>query len=434
MKHRNSTKNEYIKLINDAKNNFDNQEYKKAENQSSEAYKLIESNDDAVVIFGRSVLSRICTEFKNHELNVLVIGDIMLDRAFRGSPAADFAVGRHKTVTNNIYMLKNKESETYTLGGVGYLGHAFLPIVENVIMVGVVGNDCEGQILKEICDGRRGYDGKKPKSENDLKKIINFFPVISDKLITTTKIYFFNENITEKGDKAIRFDREDIKTIKGEQTSIDEKIIKMLDLILKENKLQDNSGINKSSISCIVIDDYEKGIISDNLIEYISNFAVKNKIKIYVDPKYKWEKFKKCDIEAIIPNRKECKEGLKAEFPLLTSLDQYPRINKFIIKMDSDGAYFFNEKKSSHYVKPYGNNDDASDVGCGTIFDSYFITSMLCNNSVSESVFLANYAAGLMTMKQLGQVITPEDIIISLAHEVDYFIKNQDFIATSLIK
>jgi bifunctional ADP-heptose synthase (sugar kinase/adenylyltransferase) len=427
-------KNEYIKLINKAKNNFDKHEYKKAENQSAEAHKLIGINDEAIVIYGRSVLSRICTEFKNHEFNILVIGDIMLDRVFRGSLASDFAVGRHKTVTNNIYMLKNKDSETNTLGGVGYLSYAFLPIVENVTMVGVVGNDCEGHILEEICDGRRGFDGKKLKNENDIKKKIKFFSVTNDKIITTTKIYFFNENINERGDKAIRFDREDIEAMREEQTSINEAIIKALNLILKGNKLQENDDIKKSVTSCIVIDDYEKGMISNEIIKYISDLAVENKIKIYIDPKYKWDKFKKCDVEAIIPNRKECKEGLKTEFPGLTSLNQYPHVNKFVIKMDSDGAYFFDEKKSSHYVKPYGNNDDASDVGCGTIFDAYFITSMLCNNSVSESVFLANYAAGLMTMKQLGQIITPEDVIISVAHEVDYFIKNRDLIEISLIK
>lgn len=424
----------YIKLTGDTKNNFKNREYEEAEKQSSEACKLIKSNEDAIVIYGRAVLSRICKEFKNHELNVLVIGDIMLDRVFRGLPATDLAVGRHNTVANNIYMLKNKESETNTLGGVGYLGYAFLPMVKNVIMIGAIGSDCEGQILKEICDGKRGYDGTIQKNGNDINKKIKFLPVTGDKTITTTKIYFFNESITEKGDKAIRFDREDIKIMREEQSSLKDKVIKVFDSIIKEHKLQDNSGTSKSTISCIVIDDYEKGTITEDVIEYISTAAVENNIKVYVDPKYEWDKFKKCNIEAIIPNRKECKEGLKAESPVQTSLDEYSRISEFVIKVDSDGAYFFDKGKSRHHVKPYGENDDASDVGCGTIFDAYFVTSMLCNNSLPESVFLANYAAGLMTMKQLGQIVTPEDIIKNVTHEVDYFIKNKYLIESLLIK
>lgn len=428
-----STRIKYMGLICDAENNFKNYKYEKAEKQSLDACKLTKSNDDAIVIYGRSIISRICKEFKNHELNVLVIGDIMLDRVFRGAPANALAVGRHKTVANNIYMLKNKESETNTLGGVGYLSHAFLPIVENVIMVGAIGNDCEGHILKEICDGRRDYDGKIPKNETDIKKKINFFPVVGDKVITTTKLYFINENITEKGDKAIRFDREDIKIMRDEQNTLKEKTTELLDSIIKEHRIEDDSIINKSTINCIVIDDYEKGTINEETIEYISTVAVENNIKVYVDPKFEWNKFKKCLIEAIIPNRKECKEGLKTESPVQTSLNEYPLINKFIIKMDSDGAYFFDEGKSRHHVKPYGENDDASDVGCGTIFDAYFITSMLCNNSLPESVFLANYAAGLMTLKQLGQIVTPEDIIKNIANEVDYFIKNKDLIETLLI-
>lgn len=429
-----STKKKYTNLIVEAENNLKSCEYEKAEKQSSEACKLIKNNDDAIVIYGRAILSRICKEFKNHENNVLVIGDIMLDRVFRGLPATDLAVGRHNTVANNIYMLKNKKSETNTLGGVGYLGYAFLPMVENVIMIGAIGSDCEGHILKEICNGKRGYDGTIPKNGNDINKKIKFLPVTGDKTITTTKIYFFNESITEKGDKAIRFDREDIKIMREEQNSLKDKIIKVFDSIIKEHKLQDDSGTSKSTISCIVIDDYEKGMITEDIIEYISTTAVENNIKVYVDPKYEWDKFKKCDIEAIIPNRKECKEGLKTESPVQTSLDEYPRISEFVIKMDSDGAYFIDEGKSSHHVKPYGENDDASDVGCGTVFDAYFVTSMLCNNSVSESVFLANYAAGLMTMKQLGQIVTPEDVIKSATHEVDYFIKNKHLIESLLIK
>jgi len=43
-------------------------------------------------------------------------------------------------------------------------------------------------------------------------------------------------------------------------------------------------------------------------------------------------------------------------------------------------------------------------------------------------VLLANCAAGLMTTKQLGEVVTPQDIISKIVNEKQYFIDNKDLI------
>jgi bifunctional ADP-heptose synthase (sugar kinase/adenylyltransferase) len=411
------------KLLNEAEENLHRFAYEKAEKLSQEAYKLDPNNERTIIIFGRSILSKICNSLESKELNVLVIGDIMLDRTLRGDTATNTIVGSHNTV-DETYMLDGKDSESYTLGGVGYLGRAFSVIVNKVFMIIAVGNDCEGNILRKICDGSLNSYGKVPKEKIDVN--IEFLDVCSKDIITTTKIYFIKGAMKDENKKTIRFDREEryMPSTKTEETGkekSEEEPGKSVRLKIFEVF---NSCLN-NNINCVVIDDYEKGVITKRVMEKISKACDKRRIGVYVDPKYNWNRYKGLKIKAMIPNLKECQNGLCQALPSQESLKDY-NIDELIIKKDKDGAEYSHDKKSYTQVKPLKTISCRTDVGCGTVFDAYFITSRLCKYSLEESVLLANCAAGLMTTKELGDVVEPKEVINKIATEKQYFVDNKD--------
>lgn len=404
---------------------LEKREYLNAEERAHKAFKYFKNDESVTITYGRAILCRMCDDIQNKlkDFNILAIGDIMLDRVLQGHRVNSPRVAIHQLVSKT-YMLTNKTSETNSLGGIGYLSRALRELGAKVTMIAVVGNDDEGKILKEICNGTRDISGqliKLPKPAET--KEIDFKPIPSkpiEDIITTNKIYFiYPDPNNPSGKKAIRFDREDVKLIEEHQEDIKKDFFDKFDDIMK-----------KSEINCIVIDDYEKGLLTKDLMKHIENAASDNNIGIYVDPKNNWKKFKDCKIKAILPNRHECNSVLNTEKPTEDKLDLYSNIDEFVIKKDCDGAYFYNKKINKFYeVKPFGENKEAIDIGCGVVFDAYYTASRLCCNSIEKSTFLANYAAGLKTLDpKIGEIVSLETVKKNLTNEQDYFTKNMPLI------
>jgi bifunctional ADP-heptose synthase (sugar kinase/adenylyltransferase) len=406
--------------------------YKMAEDFALQAFKT-KSDEKTITTYGRAILSRMCDELEKskNELNILAIGDIMLDRVLQGHHVTSPRVAIHQLVSKT-YMLTDKMSETNSIGGIGYLSHALWPLVKNVTMIGVIGTDFEGQVLQEICNGKRDFYGRLIKVKDEPIQKIEFCSISIEDIITTNKIYFiYPDPNNPNGKKAIRFDREDVDLIVSNQTSITKEFIKKFDDIIAKYNSQSGSGTNEFKIDCIVIDDYEKGLLTKDLMNYIGKVASENNIDIYIDPKNNWKKFEDCPIKAILPNRHECNSALHTEKPKENDISpNLKKVSEFVIKKDCDGAYFYNnEKKYSYEVRPFGENKEAIDVGCGVVFDAYYIASRLCDNSIEESTFLANYAAGLKTIDpKIGEIVSLETVIENLNNEQDYFTKNKTII------
>lgn len=79
-------------------------------------------------------------------MNILVIGDIMLDINYHG---ISNKIAQEAPIP--VVLLKNK---TYELGGAGYVANNLSELGMNVKLCGIVGNDEEGQkILEKINNG-----------------------------------------------------------------------------------------------------------------------------------------------------------------------------------------------------------------------------------------------------------------------------------------
>ena len=201
------------------------------------------------------------------KIKVAVIGDVMLDTYWWGkvdriSPEAPVPV---------VAVSKREER----IGGAGNVALNISALGASVSVISVVGNDTEAGQLKILLENNR---------------INTDYLINSPERITTNKIRIIGRN-----QQMMRLDAE----ITHELSKKDEDaLIASFEKYIQHEK----PGI-------VILEDYNKGILSETVIEKIISLSKANNILIAVDPKRKnFFAYKQADI--FKPNLHEAKEGL----------------------------------------------------------------------------------------------------------------------------
>lgn len=241
----------------------------------------------------------------------------------------------------------NVQSKKYVLGGAGN-------VAANISAL--------GGYAKLMCFIGEDEDGKKIKEITEINKI-KLIPTFAKTTIKKTRIVSNKQQI-------VRIDQE--------ETS---KKFFNKDLVLKESENTD----------LIIISDYAKGAITQNLIDNLP----KNK-KIIIDPKPK-NKISYKGIYLITPNKKEALELSKCNdiHEAGKKLQRELKAN-IIITRGKEGMSIFNDgiKDIPTYAKEVY---DVSGAG-----DTVIATLGLClasNANLEEAAIIANYAAGISVEK-----------------------------------
>ena len=201
------------------------------------------------------------------QLKVAVIGDVMLDTYWWGiveriSPEAPVPV-----VT-----VSKKE---HRIGGAGNVALNVASLGAQVHMISVLGKDADGEQLTGLL------------AEN---KIQTQYLVHSEHRITTNKIRIISRN-----QHMMRLDAE------------------MADDMIKEDQerllFAIENYIAAENPDIIILEDYNKGVLTENVIKKIIDLCRKNKILTAVDPKRK-NFFAYEGVDIFKPNLKEVKDGL----------------------------------------------------------------------------------------------------------------------------
>jgi len=175
--------------------------------------------------------------------HILVIGDVMIDKYLEGdvsriSPEAPVPVVEVNKEFSHAGGAANVARNINGLGGM-------------TTLIGVVGNDSEGHRLAKLLD----KDSR-----------INQQFIFDETRITSLKTRIISDN-----QQLIRLDYEDKFFIKDE-------IVNSIIIKIKEISLP---------IDGLIIQDYDKGLLSEKLISWIMSYAKKKKIPVYIDPKNK---------------------------------------------------------------------------------------------------------------------------------------------------
>mgnify|MGYP000897572958 CR=1 FL=1 len=183
-----------------------------------------------------------CEEYRKKTKKILIIGDVFLNHTLVGIQAKYSDVQKHTIISRGggVYTVN---VETETLGGAAYLALA-LSEISHVILISVIGLDHEGNTLIKKCKDHK----------------IQFNPIETIEVKTTTRAYI-NQLADDCDRGVLRFDNEDIKSMTRYCNSEN-----VQDTII--NKIKEYTN----SIDCIVIKDYEKGVISEKLVKKIAKF------------------------------------------------------------------------------------------------------------------------------------------------------------------
>src|ERR1035437_2306361 len=198
-------------------------------------------------------------------LKIAIVGDMMLDCYFRGevkriSPEAPVPV-------------LEVENEFFRFGGAANVVLNILKLGGIPFPIGVIGNDNEGRIFTSLAgDSKINLSGL----------------MIDENRPTTTKTRVIAHN-----QHVVRIDKESKKYLSSE---IQEKLVKYIE-------------DNLDNLDAIILQDYNKGVLTPSLIEKITSLASDKNILITVDPKFNnFFLFK--NVTVIKPNRKEAEEVL----------------------------------------------------------------------------------------------------------------------------
>ena len=221
--------------------------------------------------------------------------------------------------------------------------------------------------------------------------------VISDERITTTKVRIIGNNA-----QMLRVDTEDT-----------------FDLTEKEHNLLINKItdiINNNDIDGIILQDYNKGVLTETLIKEVIAIANKNNIPIGVDPKKK-NFLAYQNATFFKPNLKELKEGIGIAAKddsieeIIKSVDVLQnKLNcRYIMTTLSERGVLIKDYATNTFHHIPAHLRKIADVsGAGDTVLSVAMLCLVCNQNAYNIASLSNLAGGLVC-EELGAVPINKD-------------------------
>ncbi|GBD38658.1 Bifunctional protein HldE [bacterium HR37] len=325
------------------------------------------------------IIERFC------RLRVIVIGDIMLDRYIRGEV---------KRISPEAPVPVLKVSEERLLpGGAANVARNLKSLGASVELFGVTGEDIEGKELLELIK-QKGIDTGNI--------------IVDPERPTTTKTRLIAES-----QQITRVDREEVKPIS------DRVMDKLITAIAESFKKDKPHGV--------IISDYGKGVIREELSQAVIQLARRNGVFVAVDPKgIDFSKYR--GTNAITPNQRETEEV--CGFPIKDESDLKRAMEILVKQTGADGILITRGKQGiSFYVAGNENKvktipSDAKEVfdvtGAGDTVVSAFTLAYLSSGSWEDSVRIANTAAGIVVGRLGAATVSPEELIEHLNNRYTY--------------
>jgi len=300
-------------------------------------------------------------------LKIFVVGDAMLDNYWYGtidriSPEAPVP----------IVNILQKESR---LGGAANVALNCKALGASVYLLSIVGKDVEGNAFMQKLQ------------ENDLDAS---FCLQSKERITTTKT-----RVIAKNQQTIRIDNEITTPLSVKEEH------HFIDICLRAIQIE------KPDI--LIFEDYNKGLLSENMIEKIITHCKHVGVMTAVDPKLT-HFFAYQQVDLFKPNLKEIKEAFKIELPIVNkqslkkvheALYQTLQHQHTMITLSEKGIYVQNQQSSHLIASHIRQIADVSGAGDTVIAVASMV--LFLTNDIYFAAQLANLAGGLVC-EQVGVV------------------------------
>lgn len=307
--------------------------------------------------------------------HVAVVGDLMVDRyywgrVFRVSPEAPVPV-------------VEVESESVRLGGAANVANNIQALGGIPLLVGLVGDDHPGVMLTEVLR----------------EKNLDTAGIVVDGGRPTT----IKTRVIAHGQHVVRIDHE------SKADCPDHLAVRIIDAV----------KYNIRMLQGIIIEDYNKGVVTREVIRELVTIAKKYRVPITVDPKFNnFLEFK--DVTVFKPNRREVEEILggrlndvdRVEAAGRKLLEQLGAGNILLTRGEEGMSLFEADGTVTHFGTTAMNVQDVS--GAGDTVISTLTMALVGGASVREAALLANYAAGIV-VSEVGIVPVQPDQLTAVA-------------------
>jgi len=310
---------------------------------------------------------------------IAVIGDLMLDRYIWGSV--------NRISPEAPVPVVDVESESARLGGAANVANNIKSLGANPFLVGVIGNDNSGKILRDTI-GDLGF------SIDGLVK--------DDTRPTTVKT-----RVIAHDQHVVRIDREYRNSI---SSVVEEKLL----FVLRRNL---------NNIDAIILEDYNKGVMTESFISKIIALADTHKKIVTVDPKSK-NFFAYKNVTVFKPNKRETEQALGIHTTTQEDIEAAGKLlmeklkakNVLLTRSEKGMSLFSDDGTVTHIPTKAQKVVDVS--GAGDTVISALTLALSSGATIQEAAILANSAGGIV-VGEVGVVpISKEALRQSLLNEI----------------
>ncbi|HLC65527.1 MAG TPA: D-glycero-beta-D-manno-heptose-7-phosphate kinase [Candidatus Nanoarchaeia archaeon] len=301
---------------------------------------------------------------------VLVIGDIMLDKYIWGNVT--------RISPEAPVQIVDVQDENYTVGGAGNTAANIASLGGEPVIIGVAGNDDSWRQLQE---------------EMKKKKISTNGIIVDGSRKTTRKV-----RVMGGKQQLIRIDHENREKI---SEGIEEEVIRKIGEIVDD-------------VEVILISDYNKGLITQKVIDFVAEISRRRNIKLIVDPKPS-NRVVYNDTFIITPNHKEACEivGYDSEDNAKLGKLLHSKMGcNVLITLGEKGMMLFEGNEVTNIATRAKEVYDVS--GAGDTVVATLGLAIAAGSSLKEAAMLANHAAGVVVGKVGTSCITAEELEASL--------------------
>ena len=312
---------------------------------------------------------------KFNGLRILVIGDVMLDA---------YVMGKVNRISPEAPVpIVSLENEDARIGGAGNVALNLLALGAKPIICGVIGEDSSGDKLLNLFE-------KNGISTDGLVKSMVRKTTVKTRVISNKQ-------------QLLRIDSEStFPLLESEEIKLNNTIQNII-----------NQGIDG-----IIFEDYNKGVLTDSVIQNTIKIAKEKDIPTAVDPK-KENFLSYKGVSLFKPNLKELKEGLNLNFDFNTKKELFEKgielleeklQNEISFVTLSENGVFIKNQTEKYYVPAHMRS--ISDVsGAGDTVIAVATLCLISGASTKQIAEISNLAGGLVCEKSGVVSISKNDLL-----------------------
>jgi len=305
---------------------------------------------------------------------VAVVGDVMLDRYYWGSV--------HRVSPEAPVPVVEVDTESVRFGGAANVANNIQALGGTPLVVGLVGDDHPGSLFAKMMKDQ-GLDGS---------------GIVTDPGRPTT----IKTRVIAAGQHVVRIDNESKQDCAA---PVQEQLIGVI---------RSNIG----SIDGIIIEDYNKGAITRDVIRSVVALAAEHGKPVTVDPKFN-NFFEYRGVTVFKPNRREVEEAVGGKLRTLADVDRAGKqllgalgARHVLLTRGEEGMSLYSADGAvRHFPTTAEVVQDVS--GAGDTVIATLTMALVAGGNIAESCILANCAGGVVVASVGIVPVLPEQLLES---------------------